>query len=624
MPDGIVAQDGTATQDSTGAAVQAVELAVKAATAYRRPDLAARAGQALQRLHHPLVRVLVVGEFKQGKSMLVNALVNAPICPIDDDVSTSVPTVVRYAESPSVTLVRSAGTSEPAQPGQADERETRAEVPVGQLADHVSEAGNPGNRAGLKYAEVGIPRQILAGGLELVDTPGVGGLGSVHGSATVAMLPSADAILLVSDAAAEYSRPELEFLRQAGRVCPNVACVLTKIDLYPQWQRIAELDRGHLTDERIDAELLPASSVLRLHAVSTEDRQLNTESGFPALVTFLRDRVVGRAGQLANRAASNDVVTITAQLAAGLRAELAACADPDQARQLVAELEQAKQRAADLRDRSARWHQVLNDGIADLNADVDYDLKDRMRAIVREGEVLLDGTDPAKAWDQLAQQVEDQAAAAAAANFVWASERARWLAGQVAELFAEDGARSLPRLPTSSGPSLPDLIGEMETPGGEKFGAGQRMFIGLRGGYMGTLMAGMYSTFMGLTLLNPFSAAAGLLMGGKMMRDESRRLLDRRRMEAKNTVRRYVDDVSFQVGKQSRDMLRQVHRELRDHFMARSEELVRSAQESLIAAERASQAGVAERQQRTADLRAELERIAALERQGQALAPAIG
>ena len=139
---------------------------------------------------------------------------------------------------------------------------------------------------------------------------------------------------------------------------------------------------------------------------------------------------------------------------------------------------------------------------------------------------------------------------------------------------------------------------------------------------MGTLMAGMYSTFMGLTLLNPFSAAAGLLMGGKMMRDESRRLLDRRRMEAKNTVRRYVDDVSFQVGKQSRDMLRHVQRELRDHFMARSEELVRSAQESLIAAERAAQAGTAERQQRTADLKAELERITALERQGQALVPA--
>jgi len=617
---GGTATEGTSNQAATSAvapAIQAVELAVKAATAYQRPDLAARARQALQRLHNPRVRVLIVGEFKQGKSMLVNALLNAPICPIDDDISTSVPTVVRYAETPSVTLVRAARIS-----GEDDEREERTQVPVEKLADYVSEAGNPGNHAGLKYAEVGVPRHILADGLELVDTPGVGGLGSVHGSATMAMLPSADAILLVSDAAAEYSRPELEFLRQAGRICPNVACVVTKIDLYPQWQRITELDKGHLASVEIDAELLPISSVLRLHAVQAEDRQLNLESGFPALVSFLRDRVVGQSGRLANRSAANDVVTIAGQLAAGMRAELSATEDPGEASRLMAELERAKQRAADLRTTSSRWHQVLNDGIADLNADVDYDLRDRMRSIVREGEKIVDGVDPGKVWDQFALQVEDQAAAAAAANFLWASERARWLAGQVAELFAEDGARSLPDLPDSTGPDLPDMIGEMEDPGGEKFGAGQRAFVGLRGGYMGTLMAGMYSTFMGLTLLNPFSAAAGLLMGGKMMRDESKRLLERRRMEAKNTVRRYVDDVSFQVGKQSRDMLRHVQRELRDHFMARSDELVRSAQESLIAAERASQTGEAGRQQRIADLRAELERIGALEKQGQALVPA--
>jgi hypothetical protein len=54
--------------------------------------------------------------------------------------------------------------------------------------------------------------------------------------------------------------------------------------------------------------------------------------------------------------------------------------------------------------------------------------------------------------------------------------------------------------------------------------------------------------------------------------------------------------------------------------MARSDELVRSAQESLIAAERALQAGEVERQQRIADLHTELERIAALEYEGKALA----
>lgn len=605
---------GLAVAGDVSPAIQTVELALQASTAYQRPDLAVRARQALQRLHNPRVRILVVGEFKQGKSMLVNALVNAPICPIDDDISTSVPTVVRYAHHPSATLIRGAWGG-----GDADEREERLQVPIEQLASHVSEAGNPGNHAGLKYAEAGIPRDILADGLELVDTPGVGGLGSVHGSATMAMLPSADAILLVSDAAAEYSRPELEFLRQAALACPNVACVLTKIDLYPRWQWIAELDRRHLRTAGIDAELLPASSMLRLHSLRARDHALNAESGFPALITFLRERVLGQSERLANRAAANDVVTITAQLATGMRAELAACEDPGQAARLVAELEQARQRADDLRDRGARWSQVLNDGIADLYADVDHDLRDRMRVVVREAEKVLDDADPGKIWDQFATQMEEQAAAAVSANFLWATERARWLAAQVADLFEEDSARALPQLRTARA-AMPEMMADMEQPGREKFGVGQRAFVGLRGGYIGTLMAGMASTFIGLSLLNPFSAAAGLLMGGKMVRDESRRLLDRRRMEAKNTVRRYVDDVSFQVGKQSRDMLRYMQRDLRDHFMARSDELVRSAQESLIATERALQAGEAERQQRIADLHAELERIAALEHEGQALA----
>lgn len=598
----------------SGPAARAVELALRAATAYHRPDLADRARQALRRLGDSRVRVLVVGEFKQGKSLLVNALVNAPICPVDDDISTSVPTVVRYAADPSVTLVRASRS------GDGDEeREEHVRIPIEDLAGHVSEAGNPGNRAGLAYAEVGIPRRILADGLELVDTPGVGGLGSVHGSATTAILPSADAILLVSDAGAEYTGPELEFLRQASRVCPNVGCVLAKTDLYPQWRRIADLDRGHLAAAGIDADLLVVSSVLRLHAAAADDRALNAESGFPDLVGFLRDRVVGQSARLTDHAAANDVVAISEQLAAGLRAELAACEDPEHASGLVAELERARQRAVELRDRSSRWQQTLNDGIADLFADVDYDLRDRMRDLVHEAESVLDDAgDPAPLWGQFAAQVHKQAAAAAVANFLWTSERTRWLARRVAEEFAEDGARSLPE-PQIGSSELVAAVREMQLPVEEKFGFAQKALTGLRGGYIGTLMAGMYSTFAGLALMNPFSAAAGLLMGGKMIRDEKRRLLDRRRMEAKNAVRRYVDDVSFQVGKESRDVLRRVQRELRDHFVARSEELLRSAQESLLAAERALQSGEVDRRQRAADVRAELERVAALEQQGRAL-----
>src|SRR5918911_1702591 len=102
-------------------AVALVDLALKATTAYQRPDLARRLQQTRNRLADPNVRVLIVGEFKQGKSQLVNALVNAPVCPVDDDIATAVPTVVRYAETPGVTLVRE---------GESEDSTERTSVPA--------------------------------------------------------------------------------------------------------------------------------------------------------------------------------------------------------------------------------------------------------------------------------------------------------------------------------------------------------------------------------------------------------------------------------------------------------------------------------------------------------------
>ena len=75
---------------------------------------------------------------------------------------------------------------------------------------------------------------MLAAGMQLVDTPGVGGLASVHNAATVAALPAADAVLFVSDAAQELSAPELDFLRAACSACPVVIEVVSKIDFQPR------------------------------------------------------------------------------------------------------------------------------------------------------------------------------------------------------------------------------------------------------------------------------------------------------------------------------------------------------------------------------------------------------
>lgn len=573
-------------------AAELLDLAIRATAAYRREDLGERLAVARRRLLDPEVRVLVVGEFKQGKSLLVNSLVDAPVCPVDDDLATAVPTLVRYAPEPSVVLV-------------GDDEHQRRQVPIDQLAQHVSEAGNPGNRERLRYAEVGVPRTVLSGGLCLVDTPGVGGLDSAHGASTMAVLPTADAVILVSDAAQEYTGPELDFLRQAMKMCPTVLCVLTKTDLYPQWRRIAELNRGHLAAADVDADLIPVSSTLRQHAIRAQDAQLNDESGFPELIHRLRHDILGQAAALADRSVANDVLSVTTQLSASMQAELAAYRDPNHAEDLIAELTRARGRVDALKERSARWQQTLNDGVSDLIADIDYDLRDRMRHLLREAEEELETVDPATVDEEFTLWLHQRGAAAASANFVWTHQRAQWLARQVAEHFGDAGEQALPDLSFHA----PTASSSFEMPVGERFGIGQKVITGMRGGYGGTIMIGMLSTVAGLTLLNPVSVAAGLLLGRKTVKDERKRMLQRRQSEAKSAARRFVDDLIFQVGKESRDLLRELQRTLRDHFTAHAQELSRSVQEALSAAQQALKADSGSRDGRIKDVTAELSRV---------------
>jgi replication fork clamp-binding protein CrfC len=596
-----------------------VDRAIRLTEAGDRPDLAQRLSQTRRRLLDPTVRVLVVGEFKQGKSQLVNALVDAPVCPVDDDIATAVPTEVYYSKTPVATLVhRVDDASDP-------ETTERVDVPIDALAEHVSEVGNPGNRQSLLRAEVGIPRQILADGLVLVDTTGVGGLSSVHTISTVAALPTADAVLLVSDASQEYSEPEINFLRQAMKLCPNVACVLTKTDLYPQWRRIAELDRVHLAGAKVGADLLAVSSTLRLHAIRTEDRQLQEESGFPALVGYLLG-AVAHADRLSRRSVTHDIFTVTDHLAVSLRAELQAQQNPEGSTALMAELEAAKTRADDLHRRSSRWQQTLSDGMADLNADIEFDLRDRLRQIIRSGETALEQADPSTIWEQFTEWLAQQLAAATSDTFVWANQRAQTIAHQVAEHFAEDGGELLPELRLGAAPTALNEVSELVAPHVDDPKLLGKLLTGMRGSYGGVLMFGMLTFYAGLaaSLFNPVSIAAGLVLGAKTLRDDKKGRLKRQQAEAQMLLRKQVDDVIFHVGKECRDRLRQVQRLLRDHFSDVATELHRSLSESIHAAEKAANTEGSARRQRIQQIRAELEQIDAVRHDARTLLAAPG
>ncbi len=67
------------------------------------------------------------------------------------------------------------------------------------------------------------------------------------------------------------------------------------------------------------------------------------------------------------------------------------------------------------------------------------------------------------------------------------------------------------------------------------------------------------------------------------------------RNEAKTNVRRFVDDVAFVVGKESRDRLKGIQRQLRDHYREIANQTTRSLNESLQATLTAAQLEETER-----------------------------
>ena len=158
---------------------------------------------------------------------------------------------------------------------------------------------------------------------------------------------------------------EVQFLRHALRVSPNVAAVLSKTDIYPDWRDIHEIDRSHLGDVG-KIPIFAVSSDLRMLAAQEQDRRLNEESGFPALVAHLRRDVLGKAEIVHQRSAVHDLGSVVDQLGMAVKTELNALQHPEDTPQMIARLEDAKSRADDFRGRSSRWQVTLSDGIADL------------------------------------------------------------------------------------------------------------------------------------------------------------------------------------------------------------------------------------------------------------------
>jgi replication fork clamp-binding protein CrfC len=578
--------------------VELIDHTSKIADTNNRGDLVERMRVAKERITDPQIRVVIAGQLKQGKSQLLNSLLNVPVARVGDDESTVLATVVSYAEQASARLVV-------ARPD--GEEPELVEIPTADLKNDLRRAPQAGGREVLRV-EVTAASPLLKGGLAFIDTPGVGGHGQPHLSATLGLLPDADAMLMCSDTSQEFTEPEMRFIRQAIEICPVAVILATKTDLYPHWRQIVDANAQHLRRAGVSTPMIPVSAMLRSHAIQLNDKELNEESNFPTLVKFLSDKVLSRENDRVRDHVVAEIRSAAEHLTLAVESELSAFNDPEARGRLSADLERRKEEAQEALQHTALWQQVLNDGISDLTSDVDHDLRNRFRVITQHTEKVIDGCDPTHHWAEIGTELENAVANAVGDNFVWAYQRAEALAEEVARTFVEAGLEAV-KMPEINARDIGAGFTEFKSLAqleAKPIKKGDRAVSGLRGSFGGVLMFGMLTSFAGLGMLNPLSLGAGALLGRKAYKEEMDNRMSRIRNDAKMNVRRFVDDVQFVVSKESRDRLKGVQRQLRDHYRGIANQTTRSLNESLQATLAAAKLEENERNTRVRELERQL------------------
>lgn len=183
--------------------------------------------EALNRkLKDKYLEVAIVGQFKCGKSSLVNHLLQTDILPTGVTPVTAVVARIQYGEAPRCLICTEDG-------------QTR-EIDLNELPLYIVEEYNPGNAKKVILADVWLPQMQHLEPLRLVDTPGLGSIFAHNSEATRQWLVNLSAALITVSAERPLAADDLTLISEIRRYAPRTAIVITKKDLFepPQLEKI--------------------------------------------------------------------------------------------------------------------------------------------------------------------------------------------------------------------------------------------------------------------------------------------------------------------------------------------------------------------------------------------------
>ena len=229
-----------------------------------------------ERADTKVFNLVAVGEFKRGKSSVLNALIGAEILPVGVVPLTAIVTVLEYGKESAVQVMFQDGAER--------------QVPLEALWDFATEKGNPGNEKGVGEVRIAWPSSWLKNGVRLIDTPGVGSIYRHNTDNTYRFLPKADAVLFLLSVDQPVGQAEYDFLKEVRIYAGRIFFILNKTDLLSETDLVESIAfASRVLTEAMGGPvaMFPVSAGLALEGCKSGSEELLAKSRFPALTSAL-------------------------------------------------------------------------------------------------------------------------------------------------------------------------------------------------------------------------------------------------------------------------------------------------------------------------------------------------
>jgi len=254
--------------------------------------------------------LVVVGQFKRGKTTFINALLGADLLPTAVVPLTSIVTVIEYGDSVTIKVFLNNGENK--------------EIPLEELPLYVTESGNPRNKRDVAEVSIQYPSPYLREGVRLIDTPGVGSVYQHNTDVAYEYLPRSDAAVFLISVDQPLSKAELDFLKDVKQYSDRIFFIQNKADyLTPEDLKESLAFTGRVLQDEAGYETIevyPLSARLGLEGKLNRDPAALEASRLTVFEERLHRFLVEEKGGILIRSAAKNLLKVLSE--AILRAEL--------------------------------------------------------------------------------------------------------------------------------------------------------------------------------------------------------------------------------------------------------------------------------------------------------------